>query len=88
MFASPMKLCLEKKEVRMRKPNYFGTNLSKLRLNGFLMAGLLGASSSLNAAPANPTPPRKRENTLTEAKKESKTKDPSSINKEQKESAK
>jgi hypothetical protein len=52
----------------MRKPNYFGTNLSKLRLNGFLMAGLLGGASTLNATPGTPTPKRKRENTLAGAK--------------------
>lgn len=52
----------------MRKPNYFGTNLSKLRINGFLMAGLLGGATSLSATPGNTVAPRKRENTLTGTK--------------------
>jgi len=48
----------------MRKPNYFGNNLSKIRLNGFLMAGLLGGATSLSATPGSSVPERKKENTL------------------------
>ncbi len=63
--------------MRMRKPNYFGNNLSKLRINGFLMAGLLGGATSLSATPGNTVPPRKRENTTTglTSKKEAPTKE-------------
>ncbi len=68
----------------MRKPNYFGTNLSKLRLNGFLMAGLLGGASSLNATPGTPAPQRKRENTLAGTKEKPLT----SANKEDKDPSK
>ena len=56
------------KEVRMRKPNYFGNNLSKIRLNGFIMAGLLGGATSLSATPGTPIPERKREKTLAGTK--------------------
>ena len=52
----------------MRKPNYFGNNLSKIRLNGFIMAGLLGGATSLSATPGSPNPERKREKTLTGVK--------------------
>ena len=52
----------------MRKVNYFGNSLPKIRLNGFLMAGLLGGATNLNATPGTPTPTRKRENTLAGTK--------------------